>query len=67
MRHFKFSRPACLIGYILAEKVEGLTLQITGLYTVETLVTRPIFMTLIIITIGVFLYSILRKGRIDYA
>lgn len=67
MRHYKFSRPAMLIGYILAEKVEGLTLQITGLYTVETLVTRPIFMTLIVITIGVFLYSILRKGRIDYA
>jgi TctA family transporter len=67
MRHYKFSRPACLIGYILAEKVEGLTLQITGLYTLETLITRPIFITLIMITISVFIYSIFRKGRIDYA
>ena len=67
MRHYKFSRPAMLIGYILAEKVEGLTLQITGLYTVETLITRPIFMTLIVCIIGIFTYSIMRKGRIDYA
>jgi len=56
-----------LIGYILAEKVEGLTLQITGLYTLETLITRPIFMFLVVTIIGVFTYSIMRKGRIDYA
>tara|TARA_Y100000022_G_C13084209_1_gene299145 strand:+ start:35 stop:208 length:174 start_codon:yes stop_codon:yes gene_type:complete len=56
-----------LIGYILAEKVEGLTLQLTGLYTVETLITRPIFMSLIFCIIGIFIYSIIRKGRIDYA
>jgi len=67
MRHFMFSRPAMLIGYILAEKVEGLTLQITGLYTVETLITRPIFMTMLVIIIGILIYSIRRKGRIDYA
>jgi TctA family transporter len=67
MRHYKFSRPAMLIGYILAEKVEGLTLQITGLYTVETLIIRPIFMSLIVCIIGIFVYSIMRKGRIDYA
>ena len=67
MRHFKFSRPAMLIGYILAEKVEGLTLQITGLYTVETLITRPIFMTMLAVIIGILIYSVVRKGRIDYA
>tara|TARA_B100000497_G_C7679247_1_gene410811 strand:+ start:645 stop:2081 length:1437 start_codon:yes stop_codon:yes gene_type:complete len=66
-KHFKFSRPALLIGYILAEKVEGLTLQITGLYTLETLSTRPIFICLVVLIIGVFTYSIIRKGKIDYA
>ena len=66
-KYFKFSRPALLIGYILAEKVEGLTLQITGLYTLETLITRPIFMFLVVTIIGVFTYSIMRKGKIDYA
>ena len=66
-KYFKFSRPALLIGYILAEKVEGLTLQITGLYTLETLITRPIFMFLVVTIIGVFTYSIIRKGKIDYA
>lgn len=67
MRHYKFSRPAMLIGYILAEKIEGLTLQITGLYTLETLITRPIFMTLVVCIIGLLAYSMIRKGRIDYA
>ena len=66
-KYFKFSRPALLIGYILAEKVEGLTLQITGLYTLETLITRPIFMFLVVTIIGVFTYSIIRKGKVDYA
>ena len=67
MRHYKFSRPAMLIGYILAEKVEGLTLQITGLYTVETLITRPIFMVLAVSIVGILVFSIIKKGKIDYA
>ncbi len=66
-KHFMFSRPAMLIGYILADKVEGLTLQILGLYTWETLITRPIFMTLAVSIIGILIFSIIRKGRIDYA
>ena len=66
-KHFMFSRPAMLIGYILADKVEGLTLQILGLYTWETLITRPIFIILVISIIGILTFSIIRKGRIDYA
>ena len=66
-KHFMFSRPAMLIGYILADKVEGLTLQILGLYTWETLITRPIFIILMISIIGILTFSIIRKGRIDYA
>ena len=62
-----FSRPALLIGYILADKVEGLTLQLLGVYTWETLITRPIFLTLIMCIIGIFIFSIIKKGRIDYA
>ena len=66
-KHFMFSRPALLIGYILADKVEGLTLQLLGVYTWETLITRPIFLTLIMCIIGIFIFSIIKKGRIDYA
>jgi hypothetical protein len=62
-----FSRPAMLIGYILADKVEGFTLQLLGIYTWETLITRPIFMVLIVCIIGILIFSITRKGRIDYA
>ena len=66
-KHFMFSRPAMLIGYILADKVEGFTLQLLGIYTWETLITRPIFMVLIVCIIGILIFSITRKGRIDYA
>jgi len=66
-KHFWFSRPALLIGYILADKVEGLTLQLLGLYTYETLITRPIFMILAVSIIGILIFSIIKKGKIDYA
>lgn len=66
-KYLKFSRPAMLIGYILAEKIEGLTLQLTGLYALETLITRPIFMILVISILIIFVYSFMRKGKIDYA
>ena len=66
-KHFWFSRPALLIGYILADKVEGLTLQLLGLYTYETLITRPIFMVLAVSIIGILVFSIIKKGKIDYA
>jgi putative tricarboxylic transport membrane protein len=66
-KHFWFSRPALLIGYILADKVEGLTLQLLGLYTYETLITRPIFMILAVSIVGILIFSIIKKGKIDYA
>ena len=66
-KHFWFSRPALLIGYILADKVEGLTLQLLGLYTYETLITRPIFMILAVSIVGILVFSIIKKGKIDYA
>jgi len=67
MKHYKYSRPAMLMAFILADKIENLTLQLTALYTLETLIIRPIFVG-IMITVGVILvYSIRKKGRIDYA
>ena len=66
-KHFKFSRPALLIGFILSEKIEKLSIQMLALYDVDTLVTRPIFMVLMISIVGIFAYSFKQKGRIDYA
>ena len=66
-KHFKFSRPALLIGFILSEKIEKLSIQMLALYDFDTLITRPIFMVLIISIVGIFAYSFKQKGRIDYA
>ena len=65
MKHFKYSRPAMLMAFILADKIENLTLQLTSLYTVDTLITRPIFIGIMITVLVIFVYG--RKGKIDYA
>lgn len=67
MKKYKYSRPAFLMAFILADKVEALTIQLTALYSFETLITRPIFIALIFAIIGMIIYSIKRKGRIEYA
>lgn len=62
---FKFSRPALLIGFILSERVEALSLQMTALYDLDTLFTRPLFLGIIgLIVLQLFLS---RRGKIDYA
>jgi len=66
-KHYKFSRPALLMAFILADKIESFTLQLTSLYTVGDLITRPIFMAIMLVTVGIFAYSLRRKGSIDYA
>ncbi len=64
---YKFSRPGMVIGFILAERVEALTLQMTTLYSFETLIQRPIFVILVLVTTGVFAWGITSKRRLDYA
>jgi len=66
-KKYKFSRPAIVIGFILAERVEALTLQVTSLYSIEQLVTRPIFVILLLLTTGVFAWGITTKRRLSYA
>jgi TctA family transporter len=63
----KFSRPAMVIGFILAERVEALTLQMTSLYSIDQLVTRPIFVILLLLTTCVFVWGITTKRRLSYA
>jgi putative tricarboxylic transport membrane protein len=66
-KKYKFSRPAMVIGFILAERVEALTLQMTSLYSIDQLVTRPIFVILLLLTTGVFAWGITIKRRLNYA
>jgi len=66
MKQYKYSRPAMLMAFILADKIENLTIQLTSLYTLETLISRPIFVGIIIAVIGIFIYSVKRKNGVNY-
>lgn len=65
--HYKFSRPALLIGFILSERIENMTIQMTSLYDISMLIQRPLFVALCLITIGVFSWGLLKKSQLDYA
>jgi len=65
-KKYKYSRPALLMAFILAAKVEALTIQMTTLYTIDRLMTRPIFIILIITIIAMATLSI-KKNKLEYA
>lgn len=67
MRKYKFSRPALVMAYILAPRVETLTLQMTSLYTVDALLGRPIFLCICGVVVIMFIWALLNKRRINYA
>lgn len=66
-KQFKFSRPALLFGFILAERIEALSIQMFTLYDLDRLLTRPIFWTLIVITISVLLWGLTKSNKLEYA
>lgn len=66
MKRYKYSRPALLVAFILASKVEALSIQLTTLYDFTTLIERPLFLILMVIIIAVFAFSF-KKGKIKYA
>jgi len=66
-RNYKFSRPALLIGFILSERIENMTIQMTSLYDVSMLIQRPLFVALCLITVGVFSWGLFKKSQLDYA
>lgn len=65
LKHFKFSRPALLIGFILSERVENMTIQLTSLYGWDVL-SRPMFIIILLWTVGILSWGIKQK-RINYA
>ena len=66
-KKFKFSRPALLFGFILAERIESLSIQMYGLYTFDRLLTRPIFWTLIGTIIIVLVWGLSKRNKLEYA
>lgn len=66
-KRIKFSRAAILVAFILAERIENLTIQTFTLYNVENLMTRPIFITIMVISIGCLVYGISNKNKLEYS
>lgn len=57
------SRPAIMVAFILIERLENYSQQMLTLYSLSDLMTRPIFMILIIMAVTLFIYSIFRPNR----
>jgi putative tricarboxylic transport membrane protein len=66
-KKFQVSRPALLIGYLLSDRIYNLTYQLTTLHTVTDLITRPIFISIMICVILLLYWGITKRSRIDYA
>jgi TctA family transporter len=67
-KRYKFSRPALLIGFILLERVESLTLQISVLYNFNSLLDRPIFLSILAATAIILIWGIFyNRNRINYS
>ena len=66
-KKYKFSRPAMLMAFILAGKIEALTIQMTTLYTLDRLFDRPMFIGLVVAILLLFAYGVSRKNKLEYA
>jgi TctA family transporter len=67
LKKYKFSRPSLLIGFILAERIEALSIQLTSIYTLEMLMGRWLFWALLVAILVVGYISITKKSEINYA
>ena len=66
-KYFDISRPALLVTYVVAERLEGYILQTNQLYTWDQLITRPLFMITMLVTGWIIYKSIKNKNKgLDY-
>lgn len=65
----KFNRPALLIGYILADRVESLSIQTFTLYDINSLASRPTFLVLLALTAFVLVFGAYkaRSSNLEYS
>jgi putative tricarboxylic transport membrane protein len=60
------SRPAILLAYVVAEKFENYSQQALTLYSITEILTRPIVLTLLILSVLIIAYSIKKYKGISY-
>lgn len=66
-KHFKLSRAAVIIGFVLADRAYATFIQFTTLYEWHALFTRPISGTLVVVAMGAAVYGIFfNKVTIKY-
>ena len=67
LKNIKFSRAAFIIGFVLADRLEGVGRQFFTLYNVDALYTRPISLSLICMIIFVVIYGLFfNKAKVEY-
>ena len=66
-KKYKFSRPALLIGFLLSDRIYSLTYQLTTLHTIHDLITRPIFIFIVLSIIAILYWSLTKRSKLDYA
>ena len=67
-KKYKFSRPSTAICiYSSRDRIEALTVQMTGLYTVDKLLDRHIFPGLMVVMVITLIWGATTKRKIDYA
>ena len=67
LKYFSISRAAFIIGFVLSDQIEKMYYQYTTLFEWHDAFTRPISLTLIIVTVALAIYGIFfNKTRISY-
>ena len=66
-KKYKFSRPALLIGFLLSDRIYSLTYQLTTLHTIHDLITRPIFIFIVLSIMSILYWSLAKRSKLDYA
>ena len=66
-KRFQVSRPALLIGFLLSDRIYSLTYQLKTLHTINDLITRPVFIVIVICVVALTYWGITKRSRIDYA
>ena len=66
-KHFKLSRAAVIIGFVLADRLEATSIQFVNLYGITDLFTRPISGTIMLVALAALVYGVFfNKVKINY-
>ncbi len=65
LRRFGYSRPAFLVGFVLCNNIETLLYQTVQIYSLSTLMERPLIWVLLALTIGSLVFGLKYRPSIE--